>query len=89
MGDAARHPQRERPVIRLEDAEARRLITAQRDEVQAELNARNALELAHQAMRQAAQAKNAVFDAIMKKYQLDPAKKYTLDDETLTLTPQA
>jgi len=89
MGRAARlkHTQKVN-VIRLEEAEARKLLTAQRNAVQAQLAAREAMDLVNAKVRAAGQAQAAVFDALAKKYKLDPAKKYTLDDETLTLTPQ-
>jgi len=89
MGRAARlKHMRTVNVIRLEEVEARKLLTAQRNYVQAQLAARDAVELVNGKVRAAGQAQAAVFDALAKKYKLDPAKKYTLDDETLTLTPQ-
>lgn len=87
MGRAARlRPAR--TSIRLEEREARQLLTAQRNYVQAQLAAREAVELVNAKVRAAGQAQAAVFDGLVKKYQLDPAMRYTLDDETLTLTPQ-
>ena len=89
MGRAARlKHERPKPIIRLTEAEARRLLAAQRNFVQAQLAARQAVELVNAKVRSAGQAQAAVFDALAAKYHLDPAKKYTLDDERLTLTPQ-
>ena len=87
MGKEAKLKRRRREGVTLEEVEARRLLTAQRDVAQAQLRAQDLARQAQETVRTAVVAQQQTFDQLVKKYGLDPRKKYVLDDERLTLTP--
>lgn len=89
MGRAARVKRARSHGLRLEEAEARALLRTQRDVAQAQLRARELAQQAQEAVRAAVVAQQQTFDGLVKKYGLDPRRRYVLDDERLTLTPAA
>lgn len=74
--------------IQLDERDARRLLTAQKNYLQAQVSARAAIDKANADLKAATKAQSEAFDALAAKYQLDPTARYALDDETLMLTPQ-
>lgn len=88
MGKEARLKRQRRQGVKLLELEARQLLTATNNELEARLGLQSLIEAAQAKVQAMGQEKNKVFDALVKKYHLDPKQKYGLDDETLMLTPQ-